>query len=134
MKGVALSIRQPWASLILLGLKCVEIRTWPTSYRGLLFIHASRTLDEHAMKRFRLPDLPTGCLIGAVDLTGVDAFTPATWRKLAPEHLDTGAFAPGLYAWHLSNPRPLRQPVSWRGDRSLFHVDIEEDLIAATRS
>ena len=41
----ALSIRQPWADLILSGLKDVENRTWKTSYRGILAIHASKTFD-----------------------------------------------------------------------------------------
>jgi activating signal cointegrator 1 len=132
MKGVALSIRQPWTSLILLGLKSVEIRSWPTSYRGPLFLHAAKTLDEHALKRFRLSDIPTGCLIGVVDLMNVEPFTPATWRKLAPEHLDTGPFTPGLYAWHLANPRPLRRPVPWRGDRSLFEIEVPEDLLVTS--
>jgi hypothetical protein len=134
MKGVALSIRQPWASLILLGLKSVEIRSWPTSYRGPFFIHAAKTLDERAMERFRLGDVSTGCLLGVVDLAGIEPFTPATWRKLAPEHLDAGPFTPGLYAWHLANPRPLRQPVSCRGDRSLFEVEVAENLLTRSGS
>ena len=129
MKGVALSIRQPWASLIILGLKSVEIRSWPTAHRGPLFIHAAKTLDERAQGRFRLPDVPTGCLLGVVDLIGVEPFTPATWRKLAPEHLDAGSFSPGLYAWTLTNPRPLRQPIPWRGDRSLFEIEVNENLL-----
>lgn len=42
----ALSIRQPWASLIVLGLKPVENRTWRTNYRGQLLIHAAQTFDR----------------------------------------------------------------------------------------
>jgi len=38
-----ISIRQPWAALIVSGIKDVENRTWPTRYRGQLLIHASRT-------------------------------------------------------------------------------------------
>jgi len=129
MKGVALSVRQPWASLIILGLKSVEIRSWPTSHRGPLFIHAAKTLDERALGRFRLSDVPTGALIGVVDLIGVEPFTPATWRKLAPEHLDTGPFTLGLYAWTLADPRPLQQPVPWRGDRSLFEIEVDGNLL-----
>lgn len=37
----ALSIKQPWASLIAQGIKDIENRTWKTSYRGRIYIHAS---------------------------------------------------------------------------------------------
>lgn len=42
----ALSIRQPWASMIVLGYKPVENRTWKTNYRGDLLIHAAQAFDQ----------------------------------------------------------------------------------------
>ena len=42
----ALSIRQPWAWLIVQGIKDVENRTWRTAYRGPLLIHAGKTFDK----------------------------------------------------------------------------------------
>lgn len=42
----ALSIRQPWAWLIVKGHKDVENRTWPTSFRGKFLIHAGKTFDQ----------------------------------------------------------------------------------------
>ena len=39
----AISIHQPWASLIAFGEKRFETRSWKTDYRGPLLIHASRT-------------------------------------------------------------------------------------------
>ena len=41
----AISIRQPWAWLIVHGYKDVENRTWATKYRGPILIHAGKTLD-----------------------------------------------------------------------------------------
>jgi hypothetical protein len=41
-----ISIRQPWASLIVSGLKDVENGTWPTRYRGPVLIHASQRADD----------------------------------------------------------------------------------------
>lgn len=38
----ALTIRQPWASLIALGVKTIETRSWPTKYRGPIAIHAGK--------------------------------------------------------------------------------------------
>jgi hypothetical protein len=43
---VALSLRQPWATLLVYGVKKIEIRTWPTRKRGKIFIHASTVVDR----------------------------------------------------------------------------------------
>jgi hypothetical protein len=40
---LALSIRQPWAALIVLGLKPVENREWATNVRGEILVHAGKT-------------------------------------------------------------------------------------------
>jgi hypothetical protein len=66
-----ISIKQPWASLIVHGLKDVENRTWPTRYRGPLLIHASQRADDTSAtdieRRFgvSLPgELPLGGIVG----------------------------------------------------------------------
>jgi hypothetical protein len=41
----ALTVRQPWASLIACGAKTIETRSWRTSYRGPIAIHAGKTID-----------------------------------------------------------------------------------------
>ncbi len=73
----ALSIRQPWAWLIIHGYKDVENRSWETSIRGKIYIHAGKTFDYDGYywvkKRFEI-DLPLpenfdhGGLVGIVDL------------------------------------------------------------------
>jgi hypothetical protein len=45
----ALSIRQPWASLIIAGIKNIENRSWSTSYRGKILVHASLKVDKEGM-------------------------------------------------------------------------------------
>lgn len=45
---VALSIMQPWAGLIVHGLKDIENRSWPTRFRGPVLIHAGKKLDGDA--------------------------------------------------------------------------------------
>lgn len=49
---LALSVKQPWAGLIVSGVKDVENRTWRTNVRGPVLIHAGKTCDEHALLRF----------------------------------------------------------------------------------
>lgn len=50
----AISIRQPWAHLIVCGLKKYETRTWNTNHRGLTLIHASKKIDEDAMRNLQV--------------------------------------------------------------------------------
>ncbi len=45
-KIYALSIKQPWATLVVHGLKTVEVRRWPTTRRGRILIHAARVPDD----------------------------------------------------------------------------------------
>ena len=44
----ALSVKQPWAALIVAGLKTIEVRRWPTGRRGRILIHAAREPDKRA--------------------------------------------------------------------------------------
>jgi hypothetical protein len=44
----ALSIKQPWAALVVQGLKTIEVRRWPTARRGPILIHAARVPDERS--------------------------------------------------------------------------------------
>ena len=118
----ALSVRQPWASLIICGLKTIEVRTWAPKYRGLLYIHAAKALDGIAMNRFQLESPPIGALLGTVNLVKVEPFNAVTWNKLADQHLDNGEFVPGFYAWYFEDACPLPEPIIYRGDRNLFPV------------
>lgn len=67
----AITIKQPFASLIVEGLKEYEFRTWKTNYRGEILIHAGKNVDAEAMKRFEnFPlEYPTGCIIAKATLT-----------------------------------------------------------------
>lgn len=122
MRARAISLRQPWASLIIYGLKPVEIRTWQTNYRGPLIIHAAKTVDEDALLRFRIENPPKGCLIGTVELIEVERLTKPKWHELAAQHLNISPYTSGLYAWHLAEPRQMGEPIPYRGERGLFFV------------
>lgn len=68
----ALSIRQPWAWLIVHGFKNVENRTWGTKHRGTILVHTGQTFDHagHAWVMQRFPDIKMPAL-GEFDLGGV---------------------------------------------------------------
>lgn len=111
----ALTVRQPWAWAIIHGPKRIENRTWRTTYRGPLAIHAGRST---AWLRERLPDgtkvpadpLVFGAIIGLVDVIDCVPVSDA-----GPD-----PFASGPFCWILKNPRPLRDPIYCRGAQLLW--------------
>ena len=134
----ALSVRQPWAELIILGFKDIEIRTWATKYRSRLLIHAGTTLDLPAVVRWfrRRKDVPTGAVVGSVKLVGVVRFTRKTWKEWGDRHLDNGRFPTdrNLYAWILEDPRPFTEPIPYLGALKLFRVNSPSVRRALTAS
>lgn len=66
-----LTLKQPWATLVVEGYKEYEFRTWKTKYRGDFLVHAGLGVDKEALKRFEYLNLdyPKGCIIGKVTLT-----------------------------------------------------------------
>lgn len=66
-----LTIKQPFATLIVEGLKEYEFRTWKTNYRGEILIHAGKAVDKKAMKKYEYLGLEyqKGCIIGKTTIT-----------------------------------------------------------------
>ena len=53
---IALSIKQPWATLVVFGIKTIEIRKWSTKRRGLIYIHTGRDPDPRDEGWALVPD------------------------------------------------------------------------------
>lgn len=70
----ALSLKQPWAELIVSGKKTIETRKWKTSFRGEFFIHSSKNSDLKYCEEMNLKDLITGALIGKAELINVKEY------------------------------------------------------------
>lgn len=70
----ALSLKQPFAELILLGRKTIELRNWNTKFRGEFYIHASKSPDKEAMKTFSFDELPCGVILGKARLVDVKKY------------------------------------------------------------
>jgi hypothetical protein len=116
----ALSIRQPWAELILLGHKTIEVRSKATRLRERVYIYAGLNrieAEEEARiaSRFGIDvdGLPRGVLVGTVEIVGCRPLEMSDSNAACFE-IDDGA---GFYAWVLDRPRraevlekPTRQP------------------------
>ncbi len=119
----ALSIRQPWAELIMQGRKTLEIRTWKTNYRGCIWIHTGLHVDDTLDARFGLHDLFRGGLIGSVELRAIEPVDELAWEAWRDRHLDFGPFRHGFFAWVLANPKRLRSPVRTSGRTGLYPIE-----------
>lgn len=65
-----ITVKQPFATLIVKGVKQYEFRTWKTKYRGDILIHAGKGVDKKALARFKHFgfDYPSGCILGSVTI------------------------------------------------------------------
>ena len=122
----ALSLWQPWASLIADGRKKIETRSWKTLYRGELAIHASAgNLDRDMALEFGYvwKDLPLGAVLCVVDLFDCHIMTDKwieTVEREDPFEYSAGHYEPGRYAWHLRVTRVLPKPILAKGKQMLW--------------
>jgi hypothetical protein len=128
-----ISLLQPWASLVIMGVKTIETRSWQTAYRGPLLIHASKgkkgsVFCKQALFRKHIPAftaLPFGAIIGSVtlqDIVPVEMLhRPAA--AIAACTLEEKAFGDdtrGRYAWLFTDPLPLETPIYLGGSLGLW--------------
>lgn len=103
-----LTIKQPWATLIMQGDKRFEFRSWQTKYRGDLLIHAGKGIDKEAMKRlskYITEDLPAGKILGKVTLVDCVKMSQECKDILLKENKDiyTDSSFKENYGWQLEN-------------------------------
>lgn len=145
----AISLWQPWASAIALGLKRVETRSWPTKHRGPIAIHAARTKEgvrkgasEAVVRAFvhelgmRSADfydrrelealLPFGAIVAVAELVECQEATAeviAAERRRRPLEVAMGDWWPGRWLWRLDSIEPIDPPVPALGRQGLFEVE-----------
>lgn len=129
----ALTISQPFASLIASGEKWVENRMWPCRYRGPLAIHAGKGTQYLTAKE--LAAYPTGCVIAVATVVGCwtdceihnralkDPAGIVPGMRINWEQLSEHQHVEGPYCICLAAVRKI-DPVPCRGMQGLFEVDI----------
>ena len=141
-----LSLTQPYATLMALGLKRIETRSWATQYRGPLVIHAAKgfppasrdlcetepfkgALASYGITSWR--QLPLGALLATVRLCVIlDIVGPGAWwfsvvpglvPPVEPER-SYGNYTAGRCAWLTSDACAFSEPIPYRGRLGLFDV------------
>lgn len=142
----AISLFQPWASFCVTSLtpharpsKMHETRSWRTSYRGELLIHATakeppevhaRFLDDPVLRSLLTIELgsfvrlPRGAIVGCVELVDVGPVELVRDRLFFHDRV-LGDYSDGRYAWELARPRKLAEPIPCRGGRALWIPSVE---------
>jgi len=122
----AITLWEPWASLIALGAKKIETRSWPTSYRGPLAIHSGlKKLSYYPIELVRaVPAVVTlkyhyGCVIAIANLVACIEMTPANIALVDEPERSFGDYAAGRWMWLLANVRRI-DPVPAKGRLRLW--------------
>ena len=129
----ALTLWQPWASLVALGHKKVETRCWATRYRGPLAIHSALRRPDFLGQSCSTPEfrelmrklkidmrtLPLGCVLCTVKLVAI-APTGQVYDDLSYQERVFGNYEEGRYAWFFENIEPCPAPIQVKGNRLLW--------------
>lgn len=143
-----LSLWQPWATLMAVGAKRNETRSWATSYRGPLAIHAAKKWNNElslmcGREPFRealvrqcdgmiwlaeaLRALPFGAIVAVVGL--VDCIEISPTNAPTGDERSFGDYTPGRFMWKTVDLRRLPSPVPYAGHQGLF--DLPDEIVAA---
>ncbi len=141
-----ITLWQPWANLIIDGMKRIETRSWATSYRGPIGIHSAKRppldgllkdLDEKS-RQFVIETygevlnckdkFPTGVILGHTELIECIRITEAYSayvKKYMPKEYAFGDYTPGRWAWVMGdNPIKFSDPIPAKGMQRLWNYDL----------
>ena len=135
-----LTVKQPWASLIVEGIKDIENRTWKTNYRGRILIHASGRKLKGIMGDYlsekqieflycggtrlkKVYDFECGkqtysAIIGSVEIIDCVINHPSIWAEKT--FYDGFEDDKPIYNWVLANPIKFEKPIPCKGALSLW--------------
>ena len=150
-----ISIKQPWADMIIQGRKTIEIRVWKNmpniQYPTTIGIHTGKQTDMEAFQYFQLHPLkglwipdnsfcyPHGCILGTAVLAGIKTyishkqFTADNFYHLnpvlpvPPEDFNhgPGSGLPRVIGLVLSNIVRFDNPIPWKGELGFFEADFD---------
>ncbi|MCL6458319.1 MAG: ASCH domain-containing protein [Gorillibacterium sp.] len=136
----AITIHQPWATLVAIKVKENETRGWATKHRGKTAIHAGKKVEREACMRepirsilaaygYTAENLPTGAVVAIVNLADCqqvidDNGESAVLRNqqiISRHEYAFGDFSEGRYAWKMSEVEQLSEPIPAKGQQGLWN-------------
>lgn len=119
----ALSVRLPWAELIVAGRKTIEVRSWATESRGRIWLHAGKTSEPELERAFGIMQPFKGGFTGSVRLSAIVPLDNRRWSTWQPRHLVSGPYRSGQFGWILERPIRFKSPIPAPGRLNLFKPD-----------
>ena len=128
-----LTLIQPWATLIALGEKRIETRSWRTNYRGTIAIHAGKKIDKPSMldpfyisvlKKHGITIPPTGQIIAICNLIDVLP-TEKIRSQLQEKKIYFGNYSDNRFAWILDDVKTIT-PVKAKGKLGLWSYNFTD--------
>ena len=121
----AITIRQPYVQAIILGLKHYETRSWPTNYRGKIFIHAGNNQNDvkktNLVSKYNLSNLEFGVILAECEIVDCIQITESFKNKQNKTEMDFGDWDIGRYAWKLENIKLLNPAIRINGKLGLWN-------------
>ena len=138
----AITLWQPWASLLIYGPKQHETRSWrmPPSIAGRdVLIHAGlrevetwREVDGLAELVERLPQpLPRGAAVGVA--LAATSYPAVPDRAASREDWLCGWWEQDRHAWRFDAPRAFDEPIPMRGNRGIWRAELDERALDSLR-
>ena len=131
-----LSLTQPWATLVVIGAKRFETRSWKTAYRGEILIHAAKrfplgcrilceqdSLFVRSLAGWDTDKLPRGAMVGKarlVDCLPVEAMGLAYTTLFTKQEEAFGDYSPSRFAWKLDDAELFETPIPAKGSLGLW--------------
>ena len=123
----ALTLKQPWATLVAEGIKKYEFRTWKTNYRGKILIHAGTGVDKQEMKKFEKLNLeyPSKQILAEVDLVDCLLLNDELNKEIINENnIAYGSKIRTGYAWKLKNVKKINYNKEVKGQLGLWNIEL----------
>ncbi len=121
-----LSLRQPYAELLVSGKKSIELRKWNTNFRGEFLIHASKNVNKEKCKSLNIDQtkLSTGAIVGRAILYDVKKYDNKTqfMRDKNKHYADANIFNFHVYGFMINNAQRFRSPIPYSGKLGFFEV------------
>jgi hypothetical protein len=130
-----LSLRQPYAELLVSGKKTIELRKWNTNFRGKFLIHASKNMNKEKCKSLGIDytKLGIGMIIGRAILYDVKKYDNKTefMKDKNRHYADASIFDSYMYGFKIKNAQRLRHPIPFSGKLGFFEVN--QSIIIITK-
>jgi activating signal cointegrator 1 len=138
----AITLTQPWATLVAIGAKKIETRSWNTNYRGPLVIHAAKGFPKEAQRMCHAAyftialdavgmgqpkNLPIGVVLATCELVKTERIYADSYIPGKPE-LMFGDYSIGRYMWFLNNVVMFTEPIPAKGALGLWNWEAAATL------